>query len=156
MTWERLNSLVLQHWTPRVRPARGSPVPTWGNVPSSCFSFLSSGWTRPGIPTLLESGKWWSRVICLDNDWQSLRVLQSCAGKGISMRVSRRGKLCYKSEPNCGDVVTLAHFEVLTPSKHLGCRKVWINGCRKSITKLLMTYQSCVLVKNIMQLGFWS
>lgn len=28
-TWERLNWLVSEHWTPRFWPARGSPVPTW-------------------------------------------------------------------------------------------------------------------------------
>lgn len=83
MTWERLNCLALQHWTPRVRPVRGSPVPTWEpllswrNSPSSCFSFLSSGRPQPGIPMLLESGK--MMVPChLSGQWLtvSLRILK--------------------------------------------------------------------------------
>ncbi len=40
-----------------------------GNAPPSCLFFLSSRQPWPGIPTLLESGKWWSCVICLDDDW---------------------------------------------------------------------------------------
>lgn len=138
-TWERLKSLVSQHWTPQVRPARGSPVTTWepllcgGDCSLSCFFFLSSQWPQTGIPVLLESGKSWSCVIWLDNEWRTLHMLRRCKGRGISISVSKLWKLCYKSEPNWGEVVILAHFWhpesfkkiIKIISYHMN---IWMNG----------------------------
>lgn len=98
------------------------------------------------LPVLLVSAardphaywKWKMMLPCRSSGQWLTVYSRALRQKVISMRVSGRGKLIYKSEPNWEDVVTLSSLlRFLTLSKHVSRRKMWIIGWDESVPEYL-------------------